>query len=220
MDRDILPTDGFPKTRKIPLSDGTQGYIITPRVLTPLRVRVADALAALTTPGLGYLVYGIGTTLLRLEPGLVLYVVFSVFWLFYLVLRFFCRLLLKKQAEFRMSKDRFSVKTLFGWRHFDRNFARKYKAIKHDELDRQQGKLELKKLRGQPAARTGEKVQLYRESAHLVYEYSGQRYDILSIYGLNDAESIAARLRFCDADLDGEIAHTPSEQWPDDEDFE
>ena len=219
MDMDILPTDGFPKTRKVPLSDGTFYYRITPRVQIPLLVQAADGLALLTTPLIACLVNGIGTDILRLDHGLVLYVVLTILWPINLVLRLIWRLALKKKVEFRMSRDRFSVKTLFGWRHFDRTLPHRYKAINHDELRKQQAALELKKLQGQPAAYTGKKVQFYSESAHLVYEYVGQRYDILSIYGLDDAESIAARLRFCDEDLDGQIAYKPLDQWPDDEDI-
>ena len=116
-----------------------------------------------------------------------------------------------------MSIDRFSVKILFGWRHFDRTLPHTFSVIEHEKLRIQQGELELQKLKGLSAVKIGKKVQFYSECAHIVFDYSGQHHVILTAYGQKDAKKIARRLMLCDGELDKWIALNPSDQWKDEQ---
>ena len=129
------------------------------------------------------------------------------------------RFLLKKKTRIVMTAGRFSVKTWRGWKHFDRTLPHKFAVIAHDKTQAEQDKRELQLRRDQAAGRIVSRTRYYGQSFHIVFEYVGQRHDVLTVFGQKQALAVAARLKACDGVLDrkagmGEgVALDPDDQW-------
>jgi hypothetical protein len=210
---------GKPDTRQTVDREGNLTLSVTPRELTPLRAKAADALAVLNAYGILYL--GFHFTNAHMPQNWVLgFMALSIvaaLSMFPLVL--FWRFLLKKKTRMVMTADRFSAQTWRGWKNFDRTLPHKFAVIAHDKAQAEQEQHDLKIREAQARGRIISKTRYYGQSFHIVFEYVGQRHDVLTVFGQKQALAVAARLKACDGVLDrkarmGEgVALDPDDQW-------
>ena len=226
MGKIISPFYGMPSTEEVLHHDGTMSFIIEPRALTPERAQLADIISGFCVVCLG--IAGIATGLdMNYRPELVFPVMMGAIYAMSGPMDLLFRQLLKKKTRIYMTIGHFSVKGLLGYKHFDRTLPHKFSVIPHDKTREEQDKHALQERKDQAAGRITKRTRYYGESAHVVFEYVGQRFDVMTVFGQKDALAIAARLKACDGRLDamagmGEgIAFNPSDQWgDDDEDIE
>jgi len=213
------PFQGGPKTRQI--LDAREGLMfkLTPNELTPMTARAADGLATASAVGLAWLGFYVGPALLQDPPDWAwLAILFGAFFS-YAVLKEAYRALFRMETRIEMTAARFSYRVWYGWKHFDRALPHKFVVIEHDKarLEQEKHALEMRTGRGRQELKT----RYYGESFHIVFEYVGQRNDVLTVFGRNEALAVAARLRACDGVLDQQarmgdgLPLAPDKEWDD-----
>lgn len=219
MARIRTPFEGRPQTRQIlDARDGIK-FIVIPNELTPLRARAADMSAGLSAFGLFFGSIHLGQATLHNPPDWVwLAMLFGSYGSYY-GLKPLWRLLYRKETRIEMTATRFSYRVWYGWKHFNRTLPHKFALHPHDKAQREQEKHAFEQRFGKGPKEI--KTRYYGESAHVVFLYAGQRNDVLTVFGLKEANAVMARLQACDAALDAEaklgdgLALGPDQQWGD-----
>lgn len=110
----------------------------------------------------------------------------------------------------------------YGWKVFDRTLPHKFSALAHDKTRAEQEQIDLAVRKEQARGRIIGKTRYYGESFHIVFEYLGQRQDLLTIYGPKAAKSVLSRLIACDSvmntqtRMDEGISLDPEDEWSED----
>jgi len=215
----IHPFHGRPPTRQDIGPDGKLRFTVTPRELTPRGAKAADALASMCMVALAVTLFHIGNADYVMPPATLVLLILATTWLWYTPFSLLWRFLLKQETRIEMTPERFSVLSWLGCRHFDRTLPHKFAVIVHDTAKAEEEKHTLEIRQAQAAGRIIGKTRYYGESFHIVFEYVGQRHDVLTVFGQKEALAVAARLKACDGVLDqqaglGEgLALNPEEQW-------
>lgn len=214
----LSPFAGKPKTRQITGRDGAPVFIVSPRVLTPFRAKIADTLT------LWGAIAGIGFALLRVAdmPG-------ATEWHFAaaiggpviaaVVLKDAVRWLFKKRRHIKLSLDEVAVRRFFFWKRFDRQLPHKFSLIVHDKAQAERDMHEFQIMEGQLRKQPVRKSRYYTESWHLSFDYVGQRNDLLTVFGAKDAQAVLARLKAIDEVLDAVMRKghgtplSPQQEW-------
>ena len=210
---------GKPDTRQTVDREGNLTLTVIPRELTPLRAKAADALAVLNAYGILYLGFHFTDAHLQQNWVLGFMALSCVAALSMYPLSLIWRFLLKKETRIVMTANRLSARTWRGWKHFDRTLPHKFAVIEHDKMQIEKEKHDLQLRRDQSAGRIVSRTRYYGQSFHIVFEYVGQRHDVLTVFGQKQALAVAARLKACDGVLDrkarmGEgVALDPDDQW-------
>jgi hypothetical protein len=91
--------------------------------------------------------------------------------------------------------------------------------MKHDRAKIERENHELRKLRAQKRGDIIAPKRYFDESFHIIFDYMGQRFDVVTVYDEKRATAIATRLMACDKLMDtknqmgeGE-ALNPGDQW-------
>lgn len=217
----ISPWDGFPKTRLETDENGKRCFIVTPRVLTPMRAKAAEGMTmviavALTAIGFIYL-SGRPT-----EPAAwTWFVVPFLPWLFIWLIYGFAAYIFGKETKIVLTEKRFEVHGFITKRVFDRTLPHSLSLFQHDwaEAEMRENDFAIRK-----AAREGRVIQktpYYADSAVVSFDYLGQRNDVLVAYPKTTAHNVLTRLQACDAVLNRQIGSgdgvttDPSDQWRD-----
>jgi hypothetical protein len=213
------PFQGRPKTRQsLHAKDGLT-FTVIPNELTPLRARAADISAGLSAFGLLLAGFHFSKTTLHNPPDWIWLVLLFAAYGSYYCLKPLWRFLYRTETRIVMTATRFSYRVWYGWKHFDRTLPHKFVVLQHDKAKREQEKhqLDLRNGRGQQEIKT----RYYGESFHIVFEYVGQRNDVLTVFGQKEALAVAARLKACDGACDAQaklgdgLALGPQDQWGD-----
>ena len=195
------PFDGFPITRQIAGQDGNPVFIVSPRTLTPLRAKIADALGTASTLSLaaGCLFYlqtfPIATNWAiagLLATPLLAYPLFTAIW----------RFLLKTKTRIVLTPSSFKFKAGRDWQAYDRTLPHGFAVLAHDKAQTEAKRHDHLTRLAQAEGEIISPKSYYGQAFHLCLIYAGQRVDITTIYGRKEASAILARLQLCDGVLD------------------
>jgi hypothetical protein len=214
------PFAGKPATRQVADHNGAPAFDVQPRVLTPVRAMAASWLTGLgVVAGLGYGLAGVASAP-NPDSGM-LTAAFVVPVVGGFVLYGALRTLLRKRFRLMLTLDQFSVKTLFGWKHYDRLLPHRFALLQHDWTQAEQEQQEFQAAQAQMQGKLVRRARWFAKSFHLSFDYLGQRNDVLTVYGPKEAMAIVTRLNACDNVLDA-LAHrgqgtplTPADEWGD-----
>lgn len=216
----ISPFHGEPRTEQFTDENGNTAFHVTPKALTPLRVKLAEFLALMSCLGLA--LGGFNALTQAQHPADWLWwLVLLGPWLAYPLLNRLWRLNLRKETRIVLTIDQFKFMSWKGWRKFDRKLPHRFALILHDKTQAEKDAHELAVREGQARGQVIAPKRYYTDSYHLSFEYIGQRNDVLSVYGHKEALAILARLKACDDILDAEarmgdgISLDPEDQWND-----
>ena len=211
------PFAGRPATRQVADHNGAPAFDVQPRVLTPVRAMAASWLTGLgVVAGIGYGLVGV-VSAPNPDSGMLTAAIFvpvvGGFALYGAL-----RSLLRKRVRLLLTLEQFSVKSLFGWKHYDRLLPHRFALLQHDWTQAEQEQQEFQAAQQRKVIR---KRRWYANSFHLSFDYLGQRNDVLTVYGPKEAMAIVTRLNACDNVLDA-LAHrgqgtplTPADEWGD-----
>lgn len=194
--KQISPFDGAPKTEIVTDDQGRRAFIVTPRYLTPWRFKVARFSANVTAWALMFALVFLVDHMVS-EPGwevLGALIAPWVLWqLWFVIARFMC----SRTTRFELTEDTLKVGRLFGSRKFDRTIPNSFALPPHNSAIAEQRKHELIVRQEASKGRVIAKMPIYANSWHLSFVYLGQRNDLLTIYGQQDAEALLCRLQAC-----------------------
>jgi hypothetical protein len=214
------PFAGTPATWQVADANGNPAFRIEPRILTPLRASMVNILSGVAAVGL--FIYSLGSLAGTanadggsLGAAVMVPVIGAV------ALHGALKSLFRKRVKIMMTLERFSVRGLFGWKHFDRLLPHRFAVLPHDwqqaERDQDEYRMQQAQLRKQPM----KKARLYANSFHISFDYLGQRNDLMTVFGQKDAVAIAMRLKACDDVLDAFVRRgqgtplSPQDEWGD-----
>src|SRR6185312_10202527 len=180
------PFAGKPATTQVADHNGAPAFYVQPRVLTPVRAMAASWLTGLgVVAGIGYGLADIanapnpdsgmltGAIVVPLVGGFVLYGAL--------------RSLLRKRVRLLLTLEQFSVKTLFGWKHYDRLLPHRFALLQHDWTQAEQEQHQFQAAHAQMRGKVFRKHRWYGNSFHVSFDYLGQRNDLLTVYGPKEA---------------------------------
>lgn len=217
----ISPWDGFPKTRLEADENGKRCFIVTPRVLTPMRAKAAEAMTlvmAVVLTAIGFIYLSGRPT----EPeAWKWFVVPFLPWMLFPLIYWFSAAFFAKETKIVLTEKRFEVHGLITRRVYDRTLPHSLSLFQHDwaEAEMRENDYAIRK-----AAREGKVIQktpYYADSAVVSFDYLGQRNDVLVAYPKTTAHNVLTRLQACDAVLNRQIGSgdgittDPSDQWRD-----
>jgi hypothetical protein len=216
----VSPFAGKPATRQVADRNGAPGFDVQPRVLTPVRAMAASWLTGLgVVAGLGYGLVGVASAPNADSGMLTAAITVPVVGGF--MLYGALRSLLRKHVRMVLTLEQFSVKTLFGWKHYDRLLPHRFALLQHDWAQLEQEHQEFHAAQAQMRGKLIKKRYWYARSFHVSFDYVGQRNDVLTVYGPKEAMAIVTRLNACDNVLDALARRgqgtplTPQDEWGD-----
>ncbi len=175
---------------------------IKPSALTPFRARIVDWLCLLTT-----VAAAIGALFVAMSfeaPKLWHFILTGTLpALAFGLSRCAFDRLLRKSARVVFTPDEFVIDGLFGERRFDRNMPHRFALYPHNRAEREAEIIRFRMSRPQKSWRLFPPKHYLGSSYHLSFEYLDQRNDIMTIYRREIAHQILARLKACDAIMDG-----------------
>jgi len=214
----VSPFDGEPLTEQFTDKSGNAAFRVTPQVLTPLRVKLAEFLASMCVLGL----MGGGVYALTGRPDASAWLWLAVLLgpaLAFPLLNGFWQLFFYTGTEMVLTIDEFKFRRWTGWQRYDRKLEHRFALVLHDKTQKEKDGNELAVRQGHARGQVIAPKRYYGDSFHLSFEYLGQRNDVLTVYGHKEALEILARLKACDERLnqlgsmgDG-IALDPEDQW-------
>ena len=214
------PFAGKPATRQVADHNGAPAFYVQPRVLTPMRAMAASWLTGLgVVAGVGFGVVGVANV--PNPDGGMLTAALTVPVVGGFVLYGALRSLLRKRVRLMLTLEQFSVKSLFGWKHYDRLLPHRFALLQHDWAQAEQEHAELMAAQAQMRRKVVRKQRWYAKSFHVSFDYVGQRNDVLTVYGPKEAMAIVTRLNACDNVLDALARHghgtplAPADEWGD-----
>ncbi len=214
------PFEGEPLTTQSIDDNGNMTFTVTARALTPLRARIADAVAGLIV---GYAVLvGIAVAVHANDPWAFLFFGGSAIACRKIIHRWVAAEF-EKQTVMIFTGDGFAVKRgLFGtWESFDRRHNHRFALVHHDQAHAEQREHEHEHREDQMKRRVVFRKPYYQDSYIVSFEYLGQRNDLMAVYGRPDALAILARLKACDEVMEAQsrngrgVPMTPAEEWGD-----
>lgn len=216
----LSPFAGKPATWQVADHNGAPAFRVEPRVLTPLRASVVSLLTKLG--GLAAVLYGLVSVVSAHNPTLgMLAGAMAAAAFGTVVLNRALDSLFRKRVRLMLTADRFSVRTLFGWKHYNRELPHRFALFPHDWTQAERAQQEYQMQQAQLAGKPVRKQSLYGNSFHVSFDYLGQRDDFMTIYGEKEAVAVVARLKVCDDVLDALSRHgqgtplTPEGEWGD-----
>lgn len=222
----ISPLKGRPFTRTKTARDGSPIIVVRPQELTPLRAKVADFLGGASALGLLYAAFehlqALQQALLTTQD-VTMGVAIGGPLLMFPILKTIYRWFMCKETRVIFTPTEFRVRRYmgFGWRKYDRQIGHKFALIPHDKTQTEQDQHEYARRKAQQSGQVIKKTRYYGESFHLIFEYLGQRHDVMTIYGQKQALRVLSRMKICDEMMDMALgkgdggALTPQEQWSD-----
>jgi hypothetical protein len=214
----VTPFDGAPITREVTGDDGRPELHITACPPTPASVRYGDIMGtvhALFWAGIG--LYSLPRQDYPLLGG-ALFVAGPLLahgWL--------CRLFADELAvttHIRFTEDSFSMKRgKEDWQVFDRRHPHRFVLLPHDRAQEEKDRHEYEKAKASIGRRAVMPRRYYTNAFHVVFEYLGQRHDILEVHGPKEAQAILTRLLTCDSLMEAQankgkgVPLTPADEW-------
>ena len=213
-----LPFQQGLHTRQVTHLDGATALTVSVRALTPWRAKLADRSAFWSALALfGFLVYIALIATTQTWQAWLAAVGLPLFAYPFMLLAY--RYFLAKPALMEFTPETFRVKTLFGWKRFDRQHAHAFALLPHDKAIDERDAHDLATRKAQLKGKAIAKKRYYGDSFHLSYDYFGQRNDLMTIYGHKQALAIQAYLQARDHVMDGiarkgnGVSLRPTDEW-------
>jgi hypothetical protein len=198
------PLKGWPKTRPLrDKEDKTKGYRVRAKYLTPGRAKFSEDFVTLIGGCMTIAYFGalfaerlVGWRQI-LTVGVIYLVVVAVLGAARFVLG---RALIGKVTKLEFLPDTIRIKTGFRFRNYDRSLPHEFNFSIHDKAEDEQEK----EVEAAMRQKSDESVRrkFYRKSFHVILRYAGQRIDVASVFGKNDAEALLVRLQLLDQLMD------------------
>ncbi|MBT3039183.1 MAG: hypothetical protein KME37_09620 [Candidatus Thiodiazotropha sp. (ex Codakia orbicularis)] len=221
IEKSIAPFDGLPRTKIITDENGDSAYRITPFELTPLLAKIADFLAVVSAICIGiFSVLQVSKNQQATDLQWILSITSP--WLSYPFMKLLWRLALRRPSRIVIAPRQVKVRRWYGWAVFDRTLPHKFSALAHDKTRVEQEQIDFVVRREQARGKIIHKTRYYGESFHIIFEYLGQRQDLLTIYGPESAKRMLTRLIACNSvmnkknRMDEGASLGPDYEWPDD----
>jgi len=220
LNKAVSPFAGKPVTRQVADRNGAPAFDVQPRVLTPVRAMAASWLTGLgVAAGLGFGLAGVANA--PNADGGMLTAALAVPVVGGFVLYGALRSLFRKRVRVMLTLEQFSVKSLFGWKHYDRLLPHRFALLQHDWAQAEHEQAEFQAAQAQMQRKVIRPARWYARSFHVSFDYVGQRNDVLTVYGQKEAMAIVTRLNACDNVLDALARRgqgtplTPQDEWGD-----
>jgi hypothetical protein len=197
----LSPFAGKPATWQVVDHNGAPAFRVEPRVLTPVRASAVGLLTKLG--GLAAVLYGLVSVASAAKPtfgmlaGAMVAAAFGT-----VALNRALDSLFRKRVRLMLTADRFSVRTLFGWKHYDRELPHRFALVPHDWTQAEREQQEYEMQQAQLHRKPVRKQRLYGNSFHVSFDYLGQRNDFMTVHGEKEAVAVVSRLKACDDVLD------------------
>ena len=192
----ISPFDGAPETKIVTDDQGRRAFIITSRYLTPWRFKLTRISANVTA---WMLFIGVLVSLEKFENlsgWVVLGIVLAPLLLWQVWFSLF-RMLLSRKTRFELTEDTLKVSNLLETKSYDRTIPSSFALPPHNSAIAERRKHELIVRQEASKGRVVAKLPIYANSWHVALMYLDQRHDLMTIYGLQDAEALQLRLQAC-----------------------
>jgi hypothetical protein len=215
----IKPLSAWPPTVEFTTPDGLPAYRVSAHVLTPERARAADGCAELLRAALFlgcacvlWLVFSPAHFALQLTVALAVFFTGNA-----LVLRYIAGLF-RETTLIELTIEQVGVR----WRKACFRFPRHGHRFKHQVHDRAVGEQRDNEVARQAASIDREVTRgsyYYADSFHIIFDLGGHRYDLLTIYGPQEAAAVLARLQYLDRQLDAAVKmgkgvpEQPRDEW-------
>jgi hypothetical protein len=210
------PFQGKPFTREATDENGKISIEVTAAVLTPLRARIADAIAPWTAVAVAALLI---LYVMNHDPTLPTLLLAASAWFLRPLFQLAWRKILRRSVHMVITAEEFRFRGWGGWRSFDRSLDHRFALVLHDKARRERDRHELEERKAQLLRRVFKKRRYYQESWHLSFNYVKQRNDIVAIYGAPEARAVQARLTAIDEVINARAkrsdgtAMRPEDQW-------
>ena len=191
------PLRGKPRTIVRHDKKGVPTFYVNPNELTPFRAIVADRID--TAKGWGLAALSVVFVSDHPEFDLLhIALVAAMAYAMHKATKWVITELARRQTSIAMSTDAISVRTLFGWRRYDRNLEHAFGLIRHDGAKAEYERHDMEIREAASKGKLLQKKAYYGESFHVALSYAGHRVDLLTVFGQKEATAIAARLQYCD----------------------
>jgi hypothetical protein len=195
------PFAGFPAAWLVYDRRGNPTFHVEPRILTPYRAVALRFTSDLVV--IAGISYGLWSAFAAENPngwmlaGAIIIPIALETALYKTLEPFF-----RKRVRIMLTLDKFSIKRLFGWKHYDRQLPHRFAVLPHDWLQAERDSEEYRMQQAQLKRQALKKQRLYADSFHISFDYLGQRNDLMTVYRQKEALAIALRLKACDEVLD------------------
>lgn len=211
------PLEGEPLTRNYADAEGRPGLHVIARPLTAAMVRAGDvvggALCLCLTADVAMLLFVVlDYGPLAIPFALMPLLTFDMFQRGYAGL-------FARRREVRFTETTFAVRKGRQWETFDRRLQHRFAILPHDRSQEERDEHEHAKQKASLGGRAIMPKRYYANSFHVVFEYLGQRHDIMEVYGPREAHTILTRLIACDSIMDAQMkngrgmALAPADEW-------
>ena len=216
--KELSPFDGAPKTRAYTDVNGCRAFIVKPLYLTPWRFKLTrffTNVTAFTVMAASFVALDAADH----EPNWAWIAAFIIPWVMAPFWFSLLRLVIGARKRIVLTKDSIVISGLFGDTSFDRRLDHKFSILQHDAARVEQRKHDLIVRREASKGRAVAKIPDYANSFHLSFDYLGQRNDLMTIYGQEEAIQVLSRLIACDGVLDAQAgiadgyATSPEDVW-------
>lgn len=216
----IRPLSAWPPTVEFTTPDGLPGYRVSAHVLTPERARAADGCAELLRAalfvGCAYVLWRVfNPAHFALQMTVALAVFFTCNAL---VLRYIARLF-RDTTIIEMTTEQVGIQRRKGWVRFPRRIEHRFKHQVHDRATWEQRDNEAARQAASIERQVARATYYYADAFHIALELAGHRYDLLTVYGPQEAAAILARLQYLDRQLDAAVKigkgvpEQPRDEW-------
>jgi hypothetical protein len=210
------PFDGNPETREETDENGNVTFVVTGRVLSPVRAKMADNLGAATACGVAavcvlYVIYH--------NPNVIVLLLAGSTWFLRPMFERLWREALRRKLHMVVTEKEFRFRLWMRWIVLDRTLPHKLSLKVHDLARQERDQHELQILKAQQQKKIVQPRRYYQESYHFFYELLGMRNDIAEIFGQPDAQAVLTRLRAIDEVMNARARRSdgtalkPGDQW-------
>jgi hypothetical protein len=214
----VSPFAGGPPTVMGKDDKGNPTFTVTPKEMTPHRMKAFESLSRLSTLAFcagGLVLWARGSSqdlgTLAVAIGIAVACAKVLGALYY-------RMLLKT-SEVMFTPTQFRIRGDDGWTVYDRTLTHKFVMLRHDKTRDESEDRDMRMRRASQQGRVINPPRYFSDAFHIVFDYMGHRHDVLDVYDKNRALAILARFKACDDVMDnharlgdGEVLH-PSGQW-------
>lgn len=212
------PFKGAPFTRAYIDKDGNQCFAVTAHALHPFWARVT--IYAAIASAIAMFVAGIVGLAMDGGTNFVSYgIVPALSGLAFFLVLFGLRLILRSTVKINLTPDQVHIRKSIRSRSFERSHPLGFVLLPHDKAEKERERHAFLDRKYPPRWWSWKRKKFYGASYHVALTCFGERYDILTVYGEKNAKAIQARLKACDAVVDGAqhgdggIALSPDTEW-------
>jgi len=218
----IKPLSAWPQTAEFRTPDGLPAFRVSPAVLTPERARAADTcadmlrLALFVGCGYGFLTFYSAAHAL-IQAGSWLGVVLAGNAL----VRRHITGLFRVPTEIVMTTEKVGVRRGKRWVWLPRGIEHRFTHKVHDRARWEERENDVERQAAGIDRQVARMSYYYADSFHVALELAGHRYDLLTVYGPQEAAAVLARLQYLDRLLDAAIKigsgvpEQPGDEWHD-----